>query len=360
MKKYVGWMVIGAMLIPAAAAAQESGLVGACAAIESSARPACLVVAQAVESAQPKLGILLSGGNPTPGTASTGGLKLGMLPGVSLTVRANAVSAHIPDVREIHTGPTDGQSYGELRIVAPSLSATATLGVFPGVSIAPTIGGIGAVDLLGSASWLPLRSVGSDDFRPGTADVAYGGGVRVGLLRESFLTPGASVSLMYHRLGTVAYGQVCPTGVTTSTTHDDGYTLTEGECVPSDLGDLGEFSFDLSNWSARAAVSKHLLGLGLAAGVGYDRLASDLAAGVRAPQGAWPSSLYYARVSDVTLEQGRWSAFVDGSFSLLVASLAAEVGWQQGGNAVAGYPANSDFDPGKGTLFGSVGLRVAL
>lgn len=382
MRKCFGWMVLAAVLLPAVAAAQESGLAGACAAVESSARFTCLVVAQAVESAQPQLGILISGGNPTPGTASTGGLHLGVLPRVSVTLRANAVSAHIPDIREIHTGPTDGQSYGELRIAAPSLSGTATVGVFPGISIAPTIGGIGAVDLLGSASWLPLRSAGSDDFQPGTADVSYGGGVRVGILRESFLTPGASVSLMYHRLGTVAYGHVCPRGVEGPETHGDGYTLTGGLCDPTGSGDAGEFSFDLTSWSVRAAVSKHLLGLGLAAGVGYDRFASDLGLAVRRSDigpyctdyntdtgtpisspctSSLPFAPAFVGVTDVTLTQGRWSGFVDGSFSLLVATVAAEVGWLQGGEALPGYPADiSDFDPGSGTLFGSVGLRIAL
>jgi len=125
---------------------------------------------------------------------------------------------------------------------------------------------------------------------------------------------------------------------------------------------VGEFRFDLSTWSARAAVSKHLLGLGLTGGIGYDRHASDIAAGVREPQGAFPGvDAEYARVTDVELTQGRWSAILDGSFSVLVATFAVELGWLPGSDALTGFPESaSDFEPEDGSFFGSVGVRVAL
>lgn len=361
MKKrlFLGVMLVA--VIPNAIRAQESGLTGACGELTNRLRQTCLVAAQAVESAQPQLGVLVTGGNPTIGTASTGGLRLGVLPRVSATVKANVVRARIPDLREIRTDPTDAETYGDVSILAPSLSGTATVGIFPGVSLMPTIGGIGSVDLLGTASWIPLRRLGTDEIRESSADVSYGGGVRVGLLRESFTMPGASLSVLYHTLGTVAYGEICPARLGTSETTGPGYSLEQGQCAPTDLGDMGEFRFDLSGWSTRAAVSKHLLGLGLSAGVGYDRFSSDLAAGVRAPQAAFGGTTEYARISDVDLSQGRWSAFVDGSFSLLVATIAVEAGWLQGADAVPSYPDNaSDFEPGDGTYFGSVGLRIAL
>ena len=108
-------------------------------------------------------------------------------------------------------------------------------------------------------------------------------------------------------------------------------------------------------------ISKHFLGLGLAAGVGYDRISSDLAVAIRPPFESTNWFNEYARISEVELSQGRWSAFIDGSYSILLATIAAEVGWMQGGDAVAGYPRDlSDFDPGDGVFFGSLGLRVAL
>jgi hypothetical protein len=365
-RKFVRMLLL-ASLLPATAQGQARGLAAACAAADQTLEATCRVAAQAVESAQPAIGILISGGNPTIGTASAGGLRLGVLPRVSATVRANLVFARVPDLREIRVGPTDGESYGDLSFVAPSLAATASVGLFSGLDIAPTVGGIGALDLLASASWLPLNVIDSGEFQPSTADFSYGGGLRVGLLRESFTMPGASISVMHHRLGTVAFGEVC-SGPIASTTTGSGYTLEEGECVPANPfalgpGDMGEFRFDLSSWNGRAVVSKHLLGLGLSAGIGYDHFSSDLTTAIRTPHGAFggPPRTFYARVSDVDLSQSRWSAFVDGSFSILVATFAAEAGWQQGGDAVAEYPESfSDFDPGDGTFFGSVGLRVAL
>ncbi len=357
--------VLAAGLVPGAVSGQGQGrgLTGACDEVAAELQTTCRVVAQAMESAQPQVGMLITGGNPTIGTASTGGLRLGVLPRVSATAKANLVFARIPDIREARTTPTDGIAYGDMTIAAPSLSGTVTIGLFPGASLAPTIGGIGSVDLLGTVSWLPLRALGRSEFRSRSADLSWGGGLRLGILRESFTMPGASLSVMYHGLGTVRLGEICSVRVPTSTVDGAGYSLEEGQCAEAeDSSDLGELAFDLSAWSTRAAVSKHLLGLGLSAGVGYDRFSSDFAVAVRPPAGPWslPSSAY-ARVSDVNLSQGRWSAFVDGSFSILVATVAAEAGWQQGGDGVAGYPYDSsDYDPADGTFFGSVGLRLAL
>lgn len=362
----VGALLTSALLPLSAASGQGHGLAAGCQAVVDPLVSTCRVAAQTLEAVQPQAAMLIAGGNPTIGTASVGGIRLGILPRVSITGAANVVVGQVPDLREVRTGPGDGIEYGEVTFATPSLSGTATVGLFRGVDLAPTVGGFGAVDLLGTAAWLPLRLVGSDQVRSGSADVAWGGGVRVGLVRESFTMPGASVSLIYHRLGTVQYGQVCPDREPGQRTTGNGYEMESGACVgpgaaAGERGDLGELQFDLSNWSTRAVVSKHLMGVGLAAGIGYDRLSSDLAVAIRSPVGEVVSGNEYARISDVRLSQGRWSAFLDGSFSILLATIAAEVGWMQGGDAVAGYPRDlSDFDPGDGVFFGSLGLRVAL
>lgn len=367
MRKVLWAGVLAAALAPVAVQGQGRGLAAACGQADDVVYHTCNVAAQAVEAAQPQVGLLITGGNPTLGTASTGGLRLGVLPRVSATAKVNLVFASVPDLREVRVAPNDAISYDEMTIVAPALSGTVTVGLLPGVTVAPTVGGIGAVDLLASAAWVPLRALGDDGFRSASADVAWGGGVRVGLLRESFTMPGLSLSAMYHRLGTVQWGRICPARIATSTNSGPGYTLEEGLCFDEaatspDAGDLGEFAFDLSSWSTRAAASKHLLGLGLSAGVGYDRFSSDLGIGVRGNRSfeVIPANAY-ARITDAELSQGRWSAFVDGSFSVLVATFAVEAGWMQGGDAISGYPSeSSDFDPGEGTFFGSIGVRVAL
>lgn len=361
--KRLGMAAIALGLAAAPALAQDGGLAAPCndPRVPSSARENCVVVAQAVESAQPQLGILLAGGNPTLGTASTGGLRLGVLPRVSATAKANLVFIRLPDILAESAGGAVQRLNSTVGIPAPALSATGSVGVFPGVSVLPTIGGVGAIDLLGTATWLPLSTFDVKGFSRGDVpDFTWGLGARVGLLRESFTMPGVSVSLMYRRLAELSFGNVCENAALGGVTQSgNGYTVASGPCTGS--GDPGEFRMNLSDWSTRAAVSKRLLGLGLTAGVGYDRFGSDVGFGLRTscPAGTGATSCY-ARFSDLSTDNSRWSGFLDGSLSILVATLAAEVGWLQGTDPIQGFPTSSDFDPGNGTFFGSIGLRISL
>ncbi len=360
MTKRAGWtaLVLGLFATPAAAQ-----VTAPCQVIsDPEVASTCFTVAQAVESAQPQLGIVLTGGNPTLGTASTGGIRLGVLPRVSATAKVNVVFVRLPDILTESAGSGVQRLNDATGIPVPALSGTASVGVYPGISIAPTVGGVGAVDLLGSATWLPMGTFDVEGFSEDTPDFSFGLGARLGILRESFTMPGVSVSLMYHRLGTVSYGNVC--GVPGPEVRDPsgGFSRTSGPCLGD--GDPGEFSVDLSNWSTRAAVSKRLLGLGLTAGVGYDRFSSDAGFGFRTRCSAVGVDVgadnCFLRFSGLELDNDRWSGFLNGSFSVLMATLAAEVGWMQGSDPIRGFPSASDFDPGNGTFFGSVGFRIAL
>jgi hypothetical protein len=303
----------------------------------------CAIVAQAVDAAQPQLGILMAGGNPTLGTASTGGVRLGLIPRVSLTGRINVVGARLPDIREEADGETD-----KFTLPAPAVGANLSIGLTQGFSVAPMIGGFGAIDLLGSVSVLPL-SLLEEDF--GDNAFSWGAGARVGLIRESFVTPGVSVSLMYRSLGDVSFGQVC-----------SGSEVPAGDnrsvCSSTD-DDFGEIKFGLDNWSARAAVSKRLLGLGLTAGVGYDKFETDADFAFRAPGPPVGTEQVY-RFNDIAVDNDRWSAFLDASFTILFGSIVGEVGWMQGSDPIENFPSTSDFDPKEGTWFGSVGARLSL
>ena len=310
--------------------------------VPAEARDECTVVAQAVDAAQPQLGILMAGGNPTLGTASTGGVRLGVIPRVSLTARLNVVGARLPDIRQ------DAESEAEqFMLPAPAVGANLSVGLTQGFSLAPMIGGFGAIDLLGSVSVLPLSLLG-DEF--GDNAFSWGAGARVGLIRESFVTPGVSVSLMYRSLGDVSFGDVC----------DGAETPIQGNrSACSGGGDFGEIQFGLDNWSARAAVSKRILGLGLTAGVGYDRFDTDADFAVRAPGPPTGAEQIY-RFEQIAVDNDRWSAFLNASFTVLVGSLVAELGWMQGADPIVGFPDTSDFDPREGTFFGSLGARLSL
>jgi hypothetical protein len=360
--KTTRWMLAALLAaVSAAPAAAQSGAMRACENEISpgyaQARELCITVAQALESAQPQVGILSAGGNPTLGTASTGGLRFGILPRVSGTARLNLVFIRLPDILAEQVGGAGQRLNETVGLPAPALGGTVTVGVFPGLSPLPLVSGIGAVDLIGSATWLPFKAFGLDGFGEEAPDLSWGGGVRVGLLRESFILPGISVSLMHRRLGNVRFGNVCPSPLQSTTMQGDGYTRESGLCPEG--GHPGEFAFDLRSWNTRAAVSKRLLGLGVTAGIGHDRHSSDVGFGFRTPD--MPAT-DYVRIRDVDLTSGRTSLFANASFTVLVATLALEAGWMNGADPLPAYQEMGEggFDPRRGTFFGSVGARLSF
>jgi hypothetical protein len=165
--------------------------------------------------------------------------------------------------------------------------------------------------------------------------------------------PGVSVSVMYRRLGQVGFGAVCPGGEGPVPGGGDGI------CT-GDPGDVGEFHFDLTDWSYRGVVSKRLLGFGLTAGLGYDSYDSDVRYAFRYADPLAPGVTRVRRSPEAKVESGRWSAFLNSSFTVLVATFTIEGGWMAGGDAIQGFPSASDFDPGEGIFFGSLGLRLSL
>ena len=322
----------------------------------TAAREWCIQAAQAVSAAQPQVGILAAAGNPLLGAGRPGGgFRLGILPQASLSAKLNLVQVRLTELRT-STG-SNGPAGDQPKALAPAVSGTAMIGVFPGVSLAPMLGGIGSVDLLAQATYLPVRAFGTSGFDEKSPDLALAGGVRIGILRESFLLPGVAVSAMYRRLGDVRVGNVCPGPVQAASTNTDrGYTFEQGSCVDPAAGDPAEIAFDLENTSLRAVASKRLLLLGLAAGVGYDRWTSDLGIGFRAP-----GDPRFFRASGLELRSSRWSAFANGVLSLPLVALAIEAGWMEGGAGLADFgSARSQFDPDAGTWFGSLGVRLSL
>jgi len=313
---------------------------------DDSARDVCYMVAQAAHSAQPQLGMLIANGNPTLGTAATGGLRLGIIPRVSATARINAVFVRIPDILDEGGFARDVVTAAGIPI--PALSGDVSVGLFPGFNLTPFVTGVGAVDLIGSATWLPFSAIASDGFADDNPNFAFGVGGRLGLLRESILTPAASVSVVRHSLGRSQFGDICP-GET---------ALEEGvrRCLGG--GDPGEFAFDLTNWSTRALVSKRLLGVGATLGVGWDRLGSGIDFGYREGVGA-PARI--ERFEGLGLDETRMSVFGNLSYTLLIGTLGIEGGWVEGAEPIEGFAGReSDFDPRRRSYFANLGLRIAL
>ncbi|MBI4408716.1 MAG: hypothetical protein HY561_03350 [Gemmatimonadetes bacterium] len=322
-------LVLAALALLAArpVRAQDNELAEACAVASQDARSFCLLVAQAIEIAQPRLGMALTGGNPVPGTASTLGMRLGTLPRISLAGRGTAMRTSIPDIR------TRG-SEDAIDFFIPSLDLDAAVGLFSGFSPAPTVGGLGSIDVLASVGVIPVPS--GEGFAE-ESPFSWALGARVGILRESFLLPGISVSGMYRRLGDVAYGDPELRG--SAQGGDDAFFTAE----------------NISTLSVRAAIGKRLLFLGATAGVGYDRYSGDVAFGVRTLIG---SDRFPDRGS-IELENDRISAFANLSWTLLILHVVGEVGFQSGADQVGTLPP-TEVDPEEGSLFASLAVRLSI
>lgn len=316
----------------------------------------CAQVANQITDFQPSVGVAFSGGNPVLGTGSTLGTRLG-LPRVSVTARANVALVDLPDVFATGVGALGGSTLDQTTLQAletvgvpiGSLQGDIALGVFDGISLAPMIGGVGSVDVLGSASFVPQI----DEIGLSQNIVNYGGGVRLGLLQQGLVAPGISVSAMYRRMGDVSFGDV-------------------------DAGDPAQFSANLTNLNVRGVISKGILMLDLAVGGGYDQYTSDIAFDYRLECGTTeclaandgdPIPLPLDEPIAGELSTAAWNVFGNVAMNFLMLNLVGEVGYQKAMDRVE----QSDLEDlnltredlvaeelSGGRLFGSLGLRISL
>ena len=262
----------------------------------------CTRMGEAAEVAQVRSGIALSGGNPVMGASSTLGIRLGAIPRITVAGRFTAARLETQDVRE--------PSQRDINGFARSLNLDAAVGVFSGLSLLPTVGGFGSVDVLASFGRLTLP----DEFLQSDIN-SWGLGVRLGVLRESFTAPGVAVTGMYRRIGDIQHGSTFGPADGPGT----HFILTDGSAL-----------------SARATVGKRLLMLGAVAGVGYDRYSATAKA-----QDAQNFSI---TADDFT--SSRTTVFGSLSWTMLILHVIGEGGIQQGGDENAFY--------------GSFAVRLAL
>lgn len=278
---------------------------------ESVAR--CHSLADAALTLPDRVAIAAAGGNPVAGTASTLGMRLPGSPRWSIALRSTIARASLPPIGD------DGAFSPTLW----SVNADASVGLFNGINLLPTIGGFASIDVLAS---LGVLSVPDDDGFERSSPLTWALGTRVGILRESFTAPGVSVSAMYRSLPDVSQGPM-------------------EEAVFRGT--------DQSVLSVRGTVGKRVLGIGLTGGIGYDRTRSDVQATFSDPDvvpGVPPVGLR----EEIT--SGRTSFFGNVSYTLLILNMAAELGWQADGDR----PAGAHRDTGKGGPFGGIAIRLAI
>jgi hypothetical protein len=293
-----------------------------CSAYTGNAERVCAAAVDGTRAFHPVFGMLVSGGNPTIGSAAT----LGGLGHASLTVRANAVNLVLPDLG--YTGSSSTVPAGD-KLFLPAPLVEGSVGIYKGMT-----GGLFAVDALGSAQLLPTNqidnlTVDADARRIGSIALGLGYGARVGLLRGLGPLPNLSVSVMRRDIPSITYGNVLS-------------------------GDRYSYAVDLHATNLRVIASKQVAVLDLAAGLGWDKYTGDAFIQFRDPI----TNALQPNVP-VELNNSRVLGFVNAGMSLSKLRLTGEVGYQ-GGKDQNLSTDFEDFDTTQGKFFAGLGLRVSF
>lgn len=311
-----------------AAQAEITGLAEECGGGDPSATIRCRETALRTQAARGAVGLIATGGPVLAGSAGTVGLRIGNVPRISVAARlrgadASFASASLPPYTPSPPPPPAGTVAGD-DVSVTGLDLTGVVGVFDGFSPAPTVGGLLSLDVLATGTVLFLP----EDRGFPSSEFVYGVGGRVGLLRESFTLPGASVSVVRRWGGEMTVGGGGP--------------------------GAASGAFDLSLTSFRATVGKDLVGVGLLLGAGLDRYSGGMSIATTSLSGGVDDPAWEATTGDFT--DTRPLLFGGASLSFLVLQISAELGWADGFDRISGR--TSGFDPTAGSWFGGLGVRL--
>ena len=280
----------------------------------------------------PQLATSVAGGNATLGQAGS----LGGLGHFSAGFRINALQGSLPQVQNVTPSVTGAvkSNYDTKTQLFPMPTAELAIGIFKGLPLAIT--NVGGIDLLVSAAYLPEFNSSGVSVKVPNGSLKLGYGARVGILQESLLVPGVSVSYVRRDLPTV------------------NIAANSG----NDSLNVNNFSLKTTAW--RVVASKGLLLFGLAAGIGQDKYESStdvsahLAARTVPPVAAFNST-------PVSLSQSmtRTNVFADLSLNLLLFKLTGEIG-QVSGGTINTYNTFSGTQAADSRIYGSVGARFGF
>jgi len=279
----------------------------------------------------PQLATSIAGGNATLGMAGS----LGGLGHFSAGLRVNALQGSLPQVQNVTlqtNGASNSPPIDTKTQLFPMPTAELAIGVFKGLPLAIT--NVGGVDLLVSVAYLPEFNSSGVSVKVPNGSLKLGYGARVGILQESLLVPGVSVSYVRRDLPTV--------NIAANSGNDSLY--------------VNNFSLKTTAW--RVVASKGLLLFGFAAGIGQDKYESstDISAHVAA-RTLTPA----ANAGPVALSQNitRTNVFADLSLNLLLFKLTGEIG-QVSGGTINTYNTFSGTQAADSRIYGSVGARFGF
>ena len=292
---------------------------------------ACRKTVDLVNFLTPQIATAQAGGNATIGQ----GGALGGLGRLVLDVRGTAVNGSLPKFDNV------GFSAGETKTVfaashrfVPGVSANAAIGLWRGYSLGVTH--IGGIDALVTATYLQDFNGGSISGKVSGGNTKLGYGVRLGLLEESLLSPGVSLTYLKRDLPTITV---------------TGSVSGSGALSPGGSLAINNFAVKTSAWRIVASKSLPLIG-GLSAGIGRDTYDASSQIAVTVDGGGSGGG---AAVTSMT----RTNAFVGATLNLFIAKVVVEVGQVMGGSTPTllndfGSPAN------KSRGYFTVGLRAGF
>ena len=280
----------------------------------------------------PQLGTAITGGNATLGQ----GGSLGGLGHFSVGLRINAVQGSLPQIQNVTpavTGATSTQFDTKTQII-PMPTADLAIGIFKGLPLAIT--NVGGIDLLVSAAYLPEFDGSGVSVKVPDGSLKLGYGARIGILQESLLTPGISVSYLQRDLPTV--------NVAGSSNGDSLY--------------VNNLSVKTKAW--RVVASKSLLFIGLAAGAGQDKYESSTDIGAHVSARTVPPTPA-TNAGPIAMSQNitRTNVFANLSMNLLLLKLTGEIG-QVSGGTINTFNTFSGKQAADSRIYGSVGARFGF
>lgn len=302
------------------------------------AQDACQKSIDVFQYMAPQLGVLVAGGNATLGQGGT----LGGPGRVSVGLRVNALQGSLPNVDEIipSVNGAVASTYSTSDQFLPLPTADVAIGLFKGIPLGVT--NVGGVDLLVSAAYLPEYSGDFIDVKVPDGSLKLGYGARIGIVQQSFVIPGVSVSYLRRSLPTVSI-----IGSTAASTGGARDTLR--------VDDL-----KVQTDAIRLVASKSFLIFGLALGAGQDRYESvgTISAKVAPRAVTVPNG---AAAGPVVLSQKmtRTNIFADLSLNLPLLKIVGEIG-QVSGGSVSTYNKFTGKQADASRIFGSIGIRLSL
>jgi hypothetical protein len=280
----------------------------------------------------PQLATSVAGGNATLGQAGS----LGGLGHFSAGFRVNALQGSLPQVQNVTPSVTGAvkSNYDTKTQLFPMPTAELAIGIFKGLPLAIT--NVGGIDLLVSAAYLPEFNSSGVSVKVPDGSLKLGYGARVGILQESLLVPGVSVSYVRRDLPTV------------------NIAANSG----SDSLNVNNFNLKTTAW--RVVASKGLLLFGIAAGVGQDKYESstDISAHLAA-RSVPPTPAFNSTPVALSQSITRTNVFADLSMNLLLFKLTGEIG-QVSGGTINTYNTFSGTQAADSRIYGSVGARFGF